>query len=1165
MGHPPLIQHARGTRTLGPYTTVGEQVFTVVCTGTDDATASASATLNVTGSSEPPTPEPTVSASLSATVVKAHVTTVDLTWNSTGTTWCERDGTALSGTSGSETGFGPFYEGSHSFTVTCGRDADTRTASATVTVRAATAVACSAHPTAPFRALRIAVGEHTHSVTGANVGTVFGDNPYTSDSPISKAAVHAGIVAVGESAIIRLTQENGQFSFSGSTRNGVTSRSLDSWRSQYTLEKVSDCGATAPSIPEAPVNLVSSENPSPDGSFSLSWDAPSGTGATPTGYLVYRSGSKSGYLSKTFADRTLSISGLSDGSYAYKVFACTGTDGDPDCGLVASITVTVEIPDNDNDGIPDATDPDDDNDGMTDVWEMENGLNSLNASDATLDADNDNHNNLAEFNAGSDPNWNLSKPGSIPVLAAGFNNSYTVQRGLVNSDQLQDLLIQDPTSGILPAVSKFVLIQQAEGGFSMESTDAHTLPSASQLTSIDQVIQLHDLNADGVTDMLLFELDEHIDGAKDQIIYANYDDLYTVPNKHVGVSDKLYKFFEQVSGWINDEDYFQDNARQVMVPELDSVSFLYNSDGDLFTGENSDETQTRTECTSDVCFDDDLECTGFTLAPIFCVVVYGDIGDIGGLGASGNPCSVVAFSCGYGTDTYDVGVEDAHDDPNQANVYAVVEVEFHDTSTIAVPDYSGFDPKALDLVTELFAPVRDAGTIVPGSVEAIEIASTLEGYLKTTIFAGGLDELGAGVFPPTQDYEFWKIIVRIILIVIEYIVNREGEEEETTTTPTNPDPDPPTNPDENCELRTDQDCPEEPVIPVTPVPEEEIDPMVSIAATTTGALKITTEPEMPTVTFDARVTGADGDGIDVSYQWYASVSYRGVGKQSTTNDSGEVVMIDEVHLFESRVPEVGTLSGTNGASSQENTWTVPWGEVLLGGNLTIYVTATISSGGEEIASVSDTETYKVIGTNPSLENIQEITENSVEKLAVSWHESCHSQFDYPGDTCRARNDMLPMYGEPDGWGIMQIDNIPGVTKSAGIFWNWRTNLQEGMNYLDTIYAEALMWLEDRYDDDDESEDGRSSGEDHDWGWSPFELDDPAVSRRIWDDVFSRYNSGGHLYYTSGNGGVPNCAASRGDKRGRTTDPGEVENPNMRFDGCDYADEVRRHINLVSWD
>ena len=79
---------------------------------------------------------------------------------------------------------------------------------------------------------------------------------------------------------------------------------------------MSDCEGTAPAIPDAPANLVSSENPSTDGSFDLSWDAPTGT--TPAGYLVYRSGSKSGYLTKTFANRTLSITGLSDGSYAYK-------------------------------------------------------------------------------------------------------------------------------------------------------------------------------------------------------------------------------------------------------------------------------------------------------------------------------------------------------------------------------------------------------------------------------------------------------------------------------------------------------------------------------------------------------------------------------------------------------------------------------------------------------------------------------------------------------------------------------------------------------------------------------------------------------------------------------------------------------------------------------
>ena len=812
--------------------------------------------------------------------------------------------------------------------------------------------------------------------------------------------MHAGIVGVNESAIIRVIRENETDTFPSTTANGATSELVHSWPRKYTLEKVSDCVTAAPTVPGAPANLVSSANPSADGSFDLSWDAPTGT--TPTGYLVYRSGSKSGYLSKTFADRTLSITGLSNGSYAYKVFACTGTVASPDCGPAANITVTVEIPDNDNDGIPDATDPDDDNDGMTDVWEMENGLNSLNASDATLDADNDNHNNLAEFNAGSDPNWNLSKPGSIPVLAAGFNNSYTVQRGLVNSDQLQDLLIQDPTSGILPAVSKFVLIQQAEGGFSMESTDAHTLPSASQLTSIDQVIQLHDLNADGVTDMLLFELDEHIDGAKDQIIYANYDDLYTVPNKHVGVSDKLYKFFEQVSGWINDEDYFQDNARQVMVPELDSVSFLYNSDGDLFTGENSDETQTRTECTSDVCFDDDLECTGFTLAPIFCVVVYGDIGDIGGLGASGNPCSVVAFSCGYGTDTYDVGVEDAHDDPNQANVYAVVEVEFHDTSTIAVPDYSGFDPKALDLVTELFAPVRDAGTIVPGSVEAIEIASTLEGYLKTTIFAGGLETEDSGVFPEIGEYSSYVKIVRDILKVFEYVLGR-------ITPPCNSD-----NPD-SC----DRTSP--PIILPPPV----CTPTFELAE-----YQISTTPSMPTINLAISNFSALPQGATIS--WEAQVEYTPSGNGCSGGPS-----------FDS---DVITGQGANFSPNFGG---------FFGGNLTV----TASCSAPSFRDGSTEKTSSITGTVPSDATLaaaipsQSSPFEPADLRRIACKESNFTHFLPNG---------LPKVGTGGGGGdagLMQIC----YNREAEHFWNFRSNISYGRKIL-TGSRDALgfarSWLAD---------------------------------------------------------------------------------------------------------
>ncbi len=81
------------------------------------------------------------------------------------------------------------------------------------------------------------------------------------------------------------------------------------------------------SVPDLPENLDASPNPSTDGSFELAWDALS-AGTTPTGYLVYLEGSSGGALAKIFSALSLSISGLDNGSYVYKVYACTGTEND---------------------------------------------------------------------------------------------------------------------------------------------------------------------------------------------------------------------------------------------------------------------------------------------------------------------------------------------------------------------------------------------------------------------------------------------------------------------------------------------------------------------------------------------------------------------------------------------------------------------------------------------------------------------------------------------------------------------------------------------------------------------------------------------------------------------------------------------------------------------
>jgi len=68
-----------------------------------------------------------------------------------------------------------------------------------------------------------------------------------------------------------------------------------------------------------------------------------------------------------------------------------------------SITVTVQK-DTDGDGAPDVTDTDDDNDEMPDIWEIDNGLNPLDAQDASLDPDKDGLTNLQEYTQYKDPN-----------------------------------------------------------------------------------------------------------------------------------------------------------------------------------------------------------------------------------------------------------------------------------------------------------------------------------------------------------------------------------------------------------------------------------------------------------------------------------------------------------------------------------------------------------------------------------------------------------------------------------------------------------------------------------------------------------------------------------------------------------------------------------------
>jgi hypothetical protein len=78
-------------------------------------------------------------------------------------------------------------------------------------------------------------GVYQFTVTGVARGAVWGTDVYTDDSTVAAAAVHAGVLAAGETKTVTVTILPGQASYPASTRNGVSSASWGSWAGSYSF------------------------------------------------------------------------------------------------------------------------------------------------------------------------------------------------------------------------------------------------------------------------------------------------------------------------------------------------------------------------------------------------------------------------------------------------------------------------------------------------------------------------------------------------------------------------------------------------------------------------------------------------------------------------------------------------------------------------------------------------------------------------------------------------------------------------------------------------------------------------------------------------------------------------------------------------------------------
>ncbi len=70
-------------------------------------------------------------------------------------------------------------------------------------------------------------------VTGAVNGGIYGSDTYTSDSSLATAAVHAGVLKVGQTGVVRVKIVAPPGAFAGSVRNGVNSAAYGSYSGAY--------------------------------------------------------------------------------------------------------------------------------------------------------------------------------------------------------------------------------------------------------------------------------------------------------------------------------------------------------------------------------------------------------------------------------------------------------------------------------------------------------------------------------------------------------------------------------------------------------------------------------------------------------------------------------------------------------------------------------------------------------------------------------------------------------------------------------------------------------------------------------------------------------------------------------------------------------------------
>lgn len=152
------------------------------------------------------------------------------------------------------------------------------------------------------------------------------------------------------------------------------------------------------------------------------------------------------------------------------------------------------------------------------------------------------------------------------------------------------------------------------------------------------------------------------------------------------------------------------------------------------------------------------------------------------------------------------------------------------------------------------------------------------------------------------------------------------------------------------------------------------------------------------------------------------------------------------------------LNHIYGCSGESNEWYDSNEEIFTGGDVLITITAKEFHTGKILAKLDTVYSGKIRGLNPDINSIHSYA-NSNKIKAIMWQEGKTNHFTGEGLEpfywWPYNEEGWPLYGSPNGYGLMQLDNSPAATERQ--LWNWKANVDGGKQKLSNAYNEVYEY------------------------------------------------------------------------------------------------------------